>query len=166
MLPRSREIESQSVRAIALVLFLSGLVFATGLTGLNPAAVAAEEGQYKTGNGIAAYLGFLPAEMVKGHPQMHGGAGRGPHAYHLVAALFDAASGERISDAKVTAHIAPLGLTGQEKTLERMEIAGTATYGAFLTLPGADLYTVSLKIQRPGARVPVVLEFAYDHRNR
>lgn len=165
MMAISRRIESQNLRAAALGLFLVSLAFAS-LIGMNTAASAAEEGQYKTGDGVAAYLGFLPAEMVKGHPSMHGGAPRGPHAYHLVAALFDAASGKRISDAKVTARIAPLGLAGEEKTLEHMEIAGTVTYGAFLTLPGADRYTVSLDIQRPGARVPVVLEFVYDHRNR
>lgn len=66
----------------------------------------------------------------------------------------------------MTARIAPLGLAGEEKTLEHMEIAGTVTYGAFFTLPSVDRYTVSLNIQRPGARAPVALEFAYDHRNR
>lgn len=165
MMAISRRIESLSFRAAVLGLLLMSLAFAS-LIGMNAAAVAAEEGQYKTGDGIAAYLGFLPAEMVKGHPSMHGGAPRGPHAYHVVAALFDASSGTRITDAKVTARIAPLGLAGQEKPLEHMEIAGTVTYGTFLTLPGVDRYTVSLDIQRPGARAPVVLEFVYDHRNR
>lgn len=158
--------ERPSLRAATLGLYLLGSAFATVLIGSPTQALAAEEGQYKAGHGIAAYLGLLPAEMVKGHPKMHGGAPRGPHAYHLVAALFDEASGQRISDAKVMARIAGQGMAGEEKPLEPMEIAGTATYGAFLTLPGADRYTVSLNIQRPGVRAPVVLEFLYDHRNR
>ena len=157
--------ERPSQRSAVLGLCLLGLAFATALFGA-PQAFAAEEGQYKAGHGIAAYLGFLPAEMVKGHPKMHGAPPRGPHAYHLVVALFEEASGERISVAKVTALIAAVGLAGQEKMLEPMEIAGSTTYGAFLTLPGTDRYTVSLTIDRPGAPAPVVLEFAYDHRNR
>ncbi len=163
---KPHRVERPSVRAAALGLYLLGSAFATVLIGSSTQALAAEEGQYKAGHGIAAYLGLLPAEMVKGHPKMHGGTPRGPHAYHLVVALFEEASGERISVAKVTARIAAVGLAGQEKTLEPMEIAGSTTYGAFLTLPGTDRYTVSLTIDRPGAPAPVVLEFAYDHRNR
>lgn len=83
MMAISHRIGSQSYRATALALFLLSLAFA-GLIGMNNSAVAAEEGQYKTGDGVAAYLGFLPAEMVKGDPSMHGGAPRGPHAYHLL----------------------------------------------------------------------------------
>lgn len=144
--------------------YLLSLIFAAVL--IVAPARAAEEGQYKAGHGIAAYLGLLPAEMVKGHPKMHGGAPRGPHAYHLVVALFDEASGERISDAKVTARIAAPGMTGEEKSLEPMKIAGTATYGTFVTLPGFDRYTIALNVRSPGASKPIALEFVYDHRNR
>jgi ferritin-like metal-binding protein YciE len=75
---------------------------------------------------------------------MHGRIPRGPHEYHVVAALFDTATGVRISDAAVTAQISGLGLSGSSKKLERMEIAGSTTYGAFFNLSGRDLYTVKL----------------------
>ena len=45
----------------------------------NKVATAAEDAQYKTANGLAVYLGVVPAEIVKGHPSghaettMHGG---------------------------------------------------------------------------------------------
>jgi hypothetical protein len=124
-----------------------------------------------TAGGLIAYLGIMPAEIVKGHPlthpegAMHGGAPGGAHEYHFVVAVFDAASGARVSDASVTAKISGLGLSGPEKVLEPMAIANTITYGGFFELPGADLYTVSVTVKRPGAQGPVVLDFSYDHRS-
>lgn len=133
-------------------------------------AVAAEDTSYKLAGGLAVYIGVVPAEIVRGHPSghaektMHGGAPRGAHQYHVVAAIFDAASGARVSDAAVTAQISGLGLSGTKKKLDPMEIASTVTYGGFFDLPGRDLYTIGLTIERPGQPRPVGLEFKYDHR--
>ena len=96
---------------------------------------------------------------------MHGGVPRGGHQYHLVAAVFDAKTGERITDAAVTAQVSGLGLAGPMQTLEPMTIAGTITYGGYFDLPGSDLYAIGLTIKRPGAAQPILLKFAYDHRN-
>jgi hypothetical protein len=132
--------------------------------------VAAEPELSKTSGGLTVYLGVIPAEIVKGLPlhaaekPMHGRIPRGPHEFHVVAALFDAASGTRVSDAVVTAQVSGLGLAGSKKKLEPMRIEGTTTYGAFFTLPGRDLYTVKLSVERPGAARPVTFEFKYDHR--
>ena len=133
-------------------------------------AVSAETDQMKTAGGVTAYLGVVPAEIVKGvaaggraEPRMHGGIPRGPHEYHFVAALFDAGSGARISDAVVTAQVSGLGLSGSKTKLEPMQIAGTTTYGGFINLPGLDLYSVKLTVERGGAG-PAVLQFKYDHR--
>ena len=95
---------------------------------------------------------------------MHGRIPRGPHEYHVVATIFDAATGARVSDAAVVAQVSGLGLYGPKKKLEPMETAGTTTYGGFFDLPGRDLYTVRLAIDRPGAAQPVVVDFKYDHR--
>ena len=94
---------------------------------------------------------------------MHGGIPTGPHEYHFVAAVFDAVSGARVSDAVVTAEVAGLGLSGSKKKLEPMQIAGTTTYGGFVDLPGFDLYTVKLTVERSGVS-PATLQFKYDHR--
>ena len=134
------------------------------------AASAAADSLYKTANGLAVYLGVVPAEIVKGPPPhsterpMHGRVPRGPHEFHVVAAIFDAATSTSVSDANVTAQVSGLGLSGTKKTLEPMEIAGTKTYGGFFDLPGPDLYTVRLTIERPSTGRPVVLDFKYDHR--
>jgi hypothetical protein len=138
----------------------------------NKVAKAAEDGQYKMIDGLAVYLGVVPAEIVKGHPSghdettMHGGPSKGRHEYHVVAAIFDAATGARVSSATVTAQISGLGLSGTTKKLASMEIANTASYGGFFDLPGADFYTIRLTIQRPDRPQAVAVEFKYDHRRQ
>ena len=128
---------------------------------------AAEDAPYKIAGGLAVYLGIVPAAIVNGHPPghaertMHGGVPSGNREYHLVAAVFDAATSTRISDTQVTAQISGLGLAGIRKALEPMEIAQTITYGGFFNLPGRDIYTVKLEIQRPGTKA-VIVYFKYD----
>ncbi len=133
---------------------------------------AAADDQYKSAGGIAAYLGVMPAELIKGHPKdhpestMHQGGKKGdPHEYHLVVALFDAATGTRIEDATVHAQVSALGLAGEELHMQPMTIANTVTYGCFFTLP-EDLYTIRIKVQRNHREEPVVLDFKFDHRGR
>jgi hypothetical protein len=63
----------------------------------------------QTVDGLPGYIGFVPAEIIKGYPvghperSMHGRVPRGRDEYHIVAAIFDAASGTRISDATIVA---------------------------------------------------------------
>lgn len=148
-------------------------VLAAILVGVTaPRAQPISSNDTSTASGLTAYLGVMPAEIVKGHPAthpegaMHGGAPGGAHEYHVVVAIFDAASGARVSDATVMAKVSGLGLSGSEKALEPMAIANTITYGGFFQLPGADLYTVRVTVKRPGSQAPVVMEFRYDHRRQ
>jgi hypothetical protein len=155
-------------RLIALVLFLA--VAFSGSAAIAASSVPMDDPGYKTSGGLTAYIGMMPAEIVKGHPSahpeqtMHGGAPQGRHEYHLVVAIFEAADGARISDATVTARISGLGLSGPQEKLGPMNIANTVTYGDFFDLRGPDLYTIRLTIQRPGSRQPTVMDFKYDHR--
>ncbi|KAB2916764.1 MAG: hypothetical protein F9K29_10710 [Hyphomicrobiaceae bacterium] len=127
---------------------------------------AAEISAAKTAGGLTVYLGVVPAEIVRAQhprgPQVHGRVPKGAHEYHIVAAVFDAATNARVTDAKVTAKVSGLGLSGPQKTLEVMKVADTISYGAFFNL-SPDLYTIRLTIQRPGGQ-PVAVEFKYDHR--
>jgi hypothetical protein len=135
-------------------------------------ANAAGDGLYQMASGVEAFIGMVPAEITKGHaptaPEgaMHGEVPTGGHQYHLIAAVFDAKTGARISDAAVTAQVSGLGLAGPEKVLDPMKIAGTVTYGAYFDLPGLDLYTIVLTIKRSVAALPIALTFTYDHRNQ
>jgi hypothetical protein len=157
---------------------LKGLVAATFVTlcvAIAPWSVitaAAQNGQSRTTGGLTVYLGVVPAEIVKGpsphsaERPMHGRIPKGPHEYHVVAAVFDTATGARVSDAAVTAQVSGLGLSGPRRKLEPMQIAETTTYGGFFDLPGRDQYTVKLTVERSGGVQPVVLEFKFDHRQR
>lgn len=131
------------------------------------AALAMDTGQTKTEHGLTAYLGVIPAEIVKAHPKehpeaiAHGGPPSGAHEYHLIVAIFDAASGERIADAKVFARVSSLGLAGPQKTLEPMTIANTVTYGNYFALPDKGSYTIDLDIEQPAGAVK--MKFVYEH---
>jgi hypothetical protein len=132
--------------------------------------LAAADPPYKTVNGLSVYLAVVPAEMLKGVPShsaeqpMLGTGPQGTHEFLVVAAIFDATTRARVSDARVTAQVSGLGLSDTERPLEPMEIAGTTPYGGFFDFPAADLYAVRLTVERPLAERPVVLDFKYDHR--
>jgi hypothetical protein len=136
----------------------------------NSTAVTPEPRESKTSGGLTVYLGVVPAEIVKGpslhsaEQPMHGRIPHGAHEYHIVAAVFEAATGVRVSDASVTAQVSGLGLSAFKTKLEAMEIAGTTSYGAFFNLPGRDFYSIRLAIERPGIARATVIDFMYDHR--
>ena len=164
---RLRNISTRNA-CFALMLLVATVV------ALRSAAIAADDGDYKTVGGLSVYIGVVPAELVKGlpshqssEPPMHCGIPQGSHQYHVVAAVFDAASGARISDATVTAKVSGLGLSGSQQPLDSMKIADTTTYGGFfyLFLP-SDVHTITLIVKRLGSQQPVVLNFTYDHRRQ
>ncbi|MGK2926229.1 MAG: hypothetical protein ACSLE2_11465 [Lysobacterales bacterium] len=88
----------------------------------------------QTVDGMAVYLGVLPAVMVEGHPPGH------PEA-----------------------RVAELGLAGTQRRLESMAIAGTETYGGYFKLDGAGPFRITLDIRRPGAQRVTRAEFEYRH---
>ena len=140
------------------------------ILGLATAAHAQDAGSYQVAGGMAAYLGVMPAEIVGGHParhpetRMHGGLPEDAHAEHLVIALFDDASGARIEDATVRATVAGLGVTAITPiTLEPMPVAGVITYGGYFAFPGADTYSIDLRISRPGRPEVTGIGFTYQH---
>ena len=131
-------------------------------------ARAEEGGETKSAGGLTVYLGVVPAEIVKtilphsAERPMHGGPSSGSHERHIVVAVYDSVTAARITDATVTAKVSGLGLSGPQKALEPMKIAGTTTYGGFFNMT-PDLYTISVTVQRPGSQ-PAVLDLQYDHR--
>lgn len=149
---------------------VTALLLAT--LGLTVAASADEIETSKTVDGLTVYLGVLPAAMIQGHAEaheestMHDGVPRGAHAYHVMVAIFDAQSGERVDDARVEAELTPLGLAPVKRPLEVMEIADVVTYGNYFTMPGDDYYRIVVSISRPQGTRPVLVEFRYEHRTR
>ena len=131
-------------------------------------AFAADTPSHKVVDGVSIYLGVLPAEMILGHPEshaeveMHGGIPTGEHHYHVTVALFDAASGKRITAAKVKAKVSQLALSGTEKELEPMHLAGTISYGNYFRMPDAGIYRIRVQVRQPGVQ-PIEAEFEYQH---
>lgn len=134
------------------------------------AAFAADSATHKVVHGVAIYLGVLPAEMILGHPkshteaEMHGGVPAGQHQQHVVVALFDQASGKRISGAKVSARVHEINLAGTQKKLEPMLIAGTISYGNYFNIPStSNPYRIRVLIELPGVAGVIETEFEYQH---
>lgn len=102
-------------RMIGRVLFRSAGIAVAMLVAVG---VALANDGYLTSDGVAVYLGIVPAAVVRGHPSghtegaMHGGAGSGRHQQHIVVAVFDAETGMRVENARVSVRIAGLGEIG------------------------------------------------------
>ena len=106
-------------------------------------------------DGVEVFLGIVPAKLVRDHApahperQMHSGPPAGEN--HVMVALFDAKSGQRITDAAVHATITgPKGFR-VEKPLEPMTIAGAASFGNYFEMLGAGPYRIGLRIRVAGA---------------
>lgn len=106
-------------------------------------------------DGVAIYLGVVPAAIVRGHPgehpesSMHGGAVTGDQ--HIMIALFDDKSGARIADAEVYASVkGPKGFHA-EKKLEPMLVASAPSYGNYFPLYAPGSYRIAIRIRPAGA---------------
>ena len=133
--------------------------------------VNAEETNYRVVDNVRIYLGVIPAAMVRGkHPathtetSMHGGIPSDADEYHILIALFDERNGERILNATVTARVAEVGLNGEKKTLEPMQIAGTTTYGNYFTMKGTGVSRINVVIRVPDA--PRDIDVTFQHRHQ
>lgn len=116
-------------------------------------------------DGVEVYLGVVPAEMVSGQlrkgpeRKMHGGAATG--GYHVMVALFDHATGNRITDAQVSARIGPPTQAGPDTRLEPMTIAGAPSYGNYLDMARGGSYRIDIQIRRPGSSGPIHAVFQW-----
>ncbi len=144
--------------AAAAAFGLSVLLLATG-----HARAQAEHPARDTFQGVVFHFGVVPAEVVLAHPaghperSMHGDAAKGQK--HLVLALFDAATGQRIAQADVQATVAQAGGPAVTKTLQAMSIADQPSFGGFFHMtPGA--YRIRFQVKRAGFP-PAVAEFEY-----
>lgn len=145
------------------------IMIALWLNALFPAA-AAEQG--KTVDGMDIYYGVVPAEVIrkqteKHDPKMHRRRWLHTGSHHLAVALFDAKTGQRITDATVDATVTPLGLAPTERRLEPMLIDQTTTYGNFFDFPpSSSPFRIVLNIKRLNPPAHSVAEFEYRPANK
>jgi hypothetical protein len=148
--------------------FLTAL--AVGMFAMVPYRVmAADPGTFQQVDGIVIYFAVVPAAFVLGHPAehtgggMHGGIPEGRYVHHLLVALFDSATGMRITDASVMAVVQG----GRQPSATRIEltpmtIGGVQAYGGFAALPPRDRYHVEIEVARPVAAA-VRAVFSHQH---
>ena len=137
------------------------------------ASPGGEHETYKEVGGVAIHIGIMPADMIRIRQSgehsgynMHGGIPKGAHRDHLVVALFEGDTGKRITNARVTATMAEIGLAGRTKELDVMEINGTVTWGNYFYLPNHEAYRVIVQIQRPGVSGAIEASFMHRHPRR
>ncbi|HEX9753370.1 MAG TPA: hypothetical protein VGA46_07990 [Methyloceanibacter sp.] len=125
---------------------------------------------YLVDHGVAVYYAVIPAEMIRGHAKqhpeatMHGGPPNRPHVHHIMVALFDAASLERIVDAQVSATVGEVGLAGRQKKLEPFTVAGALTYGNYFDMQPNTNYRVAVDVKRLAGKDPARVEFEFKHQ--
>ena len=146
------------------------LLLVMGLITLNAGAAASDAPEtFQVVDGVAIYLGVMPAQIVQGHAKeheeskMHGGVPAGRYRDHVVVALFDDASGRRIEDAQVTAGVMELGLGPERKTLEPMRINDSVTYGNYFDMPDNGIYHIQVRIRLSGHSQSVEATFTQRH---
>jgi len=153
----------------ALLKYLVSIVEAAILSMGATVALASDVGGYKVVDGLGIYLGVVPTDLIMKHPKehtersMHGGVPPGKHHHHVMVALFDEKTGNRITDATVTAYVAELGLAGHTKRLEPMTVADTVTYGNYFEMRVSVRYRISVQVRRPASARVVEAEFEYTH---
>jgi len=148
--------------------YLSIPVLIIGLLTFNMSQSLAEKSQlHKTISGVDIYLGVLPAEIVRGHPKkhpesrMHGGVPRGT-LYHIIVALFDAKTGDRIEDATISAKVIGTAAVEITKPLDSMSIAGALSYGNYFKMLGQiPQHLIKLEITRPGMKGTISTTFEW-----
>jgi hypothetical protein len=137
---------------------------------LSAVAASAMAQDHKVVEGVSIYLGIVPARMILDHPEghpefkMHGGVPLGSGQYHVMVALFDANTGERITDATVTGRVFAGKPAGPEKTLGAMDIANSVTYGNYFAMNASGPYKVVVHIYRP--KIDHIIEAQFEHKHQ
>jgi cytochrome c5 len=134
-----------------------------------PAAKAATGQDYRVVEGAAIYFGVVPADAIRRRPKDYpesefGVPPQGPQQYYVTIALFDAANGQRITDATVKARVTTATAAGPEKVLVPTTAAASRTYGNYFAMAGGGPYTVNVQIKRPGAADAIQAQFEYEHQ--
>jgi hypothetical protein len=152
-------------KSFAVALF--GALFVCSLAIFSPTASADHFGQTQTVDGVVVYLGMVPAAVLRQHADDYPAhevskIPPGKHVHHIMLVLFDRPGGERITNAVVTARVAPLALGGPTKTLDPMMVAGVLSYCNYFRISPLDTTVIQAVIRRPGAARPIRARFIVE----
>ncbi len=128
---------------------------------------AAESDPYREADGLAVYFGVVPSAIAGDHHRsraertMHGGAPSGLDSYHLLVAVFDQATRQRLRGLQVKASVHAHGRATVTKPLEPMTVGDALSYGNYFVFPGAGEHQITIEILRPETAQPVRVNFAH-----
>lgn len=121
-------------------------------------------------DGLHIYLGVIPSQIISrdfaqgtAEFKMHGAPPRGAHYHHVMIAIFDAKTDERILNADVTATVTPLGVSSETKKLTPFTVGGALTYCNYFDMPFYGPYRIDLEIRRPGVGGVTKVQLKYRH---
>lgn len=137
------------IKLILIVLF-----FAAGQ------ALADDSPRHRLIDGINIYTGVLPAEVMGGNDKGMHAVIPYEHSFHLITALFDEKSGDRISDAVIVASLKGMDVI-ETKKLGQMPTVGVSTYGNYFMLPPLGNYSITLQITIPD-REAIITRFPLE----
>lgn len=133
------------------------------------AATQAEPGVQRTAD-FVVYFGIMPAELAQSRLAVHPTPAPAHDAppfpadtHHVIVAVFDARSGERITDATVQARHEPALGVATEKPLVPMPLGDALSYGNTFIVPDGANHRFVLRIRQ--AERDARVEFTYDNQH-
>lgn len=124
----------------------------------------------QTVSGVRVEIGLVPASKAS-TANMGSGSGAGmaqevsqhPTSSHLTVALFDAKTGERITNARVEAGVGANMLHAEPtQWLQAMPINGMMSYGGLVPITSGGKWHLHLKIYLAGSTQPIDAVFGYE----
>lgn len=121
----------------------------------------------RTKDGVVAYFGVVPSQVVGTHPPahpeaaMHGGVPADPQAKHVIVSLFAREDDSRITDAQVTATVRASHRTGRGeiKRLEPFVVDGELSYGNYFDFEMHRRYRIDVAVRLTGRDAPIEFTF-------
>lgn len=149
---------------------------------------AAQDPNHKTVGDTEIFIGIASAESIRAAQKNTGpasitGIPDGANYFHVNVTLNDRISKTPVTNAQVEVRVEDLLSRGESKTLkvettsranvrvedisafrslEMMAINQAISYGGFFKMPTKGRYTVTVKVQRPEAALPVETKFDYQ----
>jgi cytochrome c5 len=149
------------------VVYMINPNFASVTAKVTTTAAAPASPDFRIVDGTAVYFGSIPADVIRRNPKeypekSYGVPPMGPDQYYVTIALFDAASGKRITDAVVRARISTASSAGPEKALEPASTADSRTYGNYFAMARTGPFEISVHIKRSDSVGTIEAKFGYE----
>jgi cytochrome c5 len=159
------DLTDSEIRGAIVYMFSKGEAPAKGRAG--PSSSVPDHNR-KVADGTEIRLGIVSAESIRSNyakgtseASMHGGIPSGKGYYHLNVSLFDSKSKAAITDAQVEASAREPVSGGETKALELVTLNNARSYGNYFRMTGSNPYTITVRVQRPGAPRPVEATFDF-----